>query len=263
MKKDNSDIKLSIRDFGEKDFRLTEGIYVHKNIEDLNTPIFRYMSFEHLLSILDKQKLYIPNKETFPDLKERGHKEYLPYLFPLQPVAHNKEQRKRNEKEAQKQRVAYNVCVSCWTYDIQNNTQKPKDPHENYLMWKAYAYQETGCRIKSNIHDLINCIKEAEKQEILLANVIYEKEGWDNYFDSVFKKTPYYFYEQEIRLCVLASERYIKLPIDPFKLINKITFSPFVGKEYVNFHISQLTHKYPALKDKIENSHILEYPINK
>ncbi len=263
MKKDNSDIKLSIRDFGEKDFRLIEGIYVHKNIENPKIPIFRYMKFEHLFSILDKQELYIPNKEMFPDLREHGYKEYLPHLFHFQIVPRNKEQRKRNEKVAQKQRVAYNVCVSCWTYDIQNNTQKPREPHENYLMWKAYAYQEIGCRIESSIQDLINCIKESKKQEILLANVIYEKEGWDSYFDSVFKKTPYYFYEQEIRLCVLASERYIKLPIDPFKLINKITFSPFVGKECVKFHISQLTNKYPELKDKIESSHILEYPINK
>ncbi len=264
MKKDNSDIKLSIRDFGEKNFHLIKGVYVHKNIENIDTPIFRYMKFEHLLSILKKQKLYIPNKLMFPDLRERGYKEYLPFIFNLQPVARSKEGRERNKREYDNEQAAKKVCVSCWTYDIQNNSQKTEDILENYLMWKAYAYQETGCRIESSIQDLIGCIKEPKKQEtILLANVIYEKEGWDNCFDSVFKKAPYYFYEQEVRLCVLTSEGYIKLPIDPFKLIKKITFSPFVSKEYADFHISKLTNKYPELENKIESSHILEYPINK
>ncbi len=261
MKKDNSEVKLSIQDFGTDNFRPIEGIYVHKDIEELNIPIFRYMSFEHLLSILKSNELYIPNKLTFTDLREHGYKEYLLHFFHFLPVPRNEEQRKRNKIDSQKRGTAYNVCASCWTYDILKQNQKV---YENYLMWKAYAYQEIGCRIESSIQDLINCIKEPEKQEaILLANIIYGEEGIDSYFDSVFKKTPHYSHEQEIRLCVLTSEGYIKLPIDPMKLIKKITFSPFVSKEYVNFHISQLTTKYPELKNKIESSHILEYPKNK
>ena len=73
--------KITINDLSVDDYRLINGIYVHKYIADtrLNTPIFRYLPFEYLLSLIKNKTLYVANRSSFTDLTEKGYMLNLKY----------------------------------------------------------------------------------------------------------------------------------------------------------------------------------------
>lgn len=243
----------------EKEVQNINGIYILNSIQDMNQPIFRYMELGHLLSMLNKEVLYIPNRCSFSDLREHGYKENFSYNFNYQIVAKNKDDRKRNEYECMIRKNIYKTCVSCWTYD-KHICNDGETVNEDYLMWKSYANQGIGCRIETSILELTKSVKNLDRDyDLLLGNVMYASESYDSLLNCLFKKNIYYQGEQELRLCALSIEDHVELAINPFQLIKKITMSPFINKDYANFLKEQLLISYPDLKEKVELSHIMEY----
>lgn len=234
-------------------------IYIHNSIQDLNRPIFRYMEFGHLLSMLNRKILYISNRDSFSDLREHGHKEIFRHKLYPQIAAKNKEDKNRNKEEIIRRELIYKTCASCWTYDI--HTHNGQDiVYEDFLMWKSYAYQKIGCRIETTIRELVESIEKSERDyDLLLGEVIYAPESRDSLFECLFKKDLYHQSEQELRLCALSVKDHIELAIDPIRLIKKITISPFIDKDYSKFLITQLEASFPDLKGKVERSYIMEY----
>lgn len=247
--------------FGSNDSRKeVNGIYVYNGIAEENKSLFRYMNLEYLYAMLRSKKLYLPNRQSFPDLREKGRKEKSRYAFTPQIMPHNKEQRERNEWEIIARRYIYKVCISCWTFDEHEHPDQSL-VHEDYLMWKAYASQAIGCRIETTVQDLIGSIENTDREfDLLLSKAHYAPEGFDSFYDCLFKKTLYYKNEQELRLCALTLDtNHVELPINPMQLIKKITISPFIDKDYAGLLIKALEAEFPELAGKVEPSHILEY----
>ena len=239
------------------------GIYVSDGIEE-NKSIFRYMNLEYLYAMLRSGKLYIPNRQSFPDLREKGVKERFRNWGPLQIVRHSQEEQEEQVKKCQEEialrRIFYRVCVSCWTFDEHEHPDQSM-VHEDYLMWKAYASQAIGCRIETTVQDLIGSIKNTDRDfDLWLSKIHYAKESYGSFYDCLFQKTLYYKNEQELRLCALTLDvDHVELPINPMQLIKKITISPFIDKSYAGFLIRSLESEFPELAGKVETSHILEY----
>ena len=239
------------------------GIYVSDGIEE-NKSIFRYMNLEYLYAILRSKKLYLPNRQSLPDLREKGVKEKLRNWMLPQIVKHNKKEQKEQDeiikKDFERRRIFYRVCVSCWTFDEHEHPDQSL-VHEDYLMWKAYASQAIGCRIETTVQDLIGSIKNTDRDfDLWLSKIHYAKESYGSFYDCLFQKTLYYKNEQELRLCALTLDAdHIELPIDPMQLIKKITISPFIDKDYAGLLIKALEAEFPELAGKVETSHILEY----
>ena len=257
------DYTLTIQDFKNENYQKCNGIYVHPNIiGDLNKPIFRYMQFGYLLEMLGTSKLYVPNRINFRDQTEKGRMENLRnrFLFTIVPKT-NKERKENNMfmdlKEKQRE-FAYNICISCWTYDAYSKHSKMLD--ENYLMWKTYTSNGVGCRIETTIHNLISSINNVENIDILISKVSYVTEHINdgNVQHYIFEKPVYYRDEKEVRLCILKKDPYINLTINPFQMIKKIILSPFINKRHSDLLIEGLKNKYPDWDIRMEKSHIME-----
>lgn len=250
---------LSLADFVDEKYIKTNGIYVHPKIKDLTRPIYRYIQIEHLLSMLDREELYIPNRKRFKDKAEHGHKFNPKNTFPLTIVSKNYSKNGRKlDNTYEKWVSAYNLCISCWTYDVQQ-TDNSDYIAENYLMWKSYGENSVCCRIETTISELIQSIEDINI-DILISDVSYVKEHLsDNIAQHyIFEKSIYYRDEKEIRLCVLKTADAVCLKIDPFRMIKHIILSPFIGNNLSDLIIGHLKTAYPNWNIPIEKSHIME-----
>ena len=252
--------KLTIQDFKNESYRKCGDVYLHSNIADLDRPIFRYMQFQHLLQILKSKKLYISNRSTFPDKTEHGWKENPKDVFPLSSVVGDERLNKERAKYAySKWKKAYNICISCWTYDVHSSIDSIGN--ENYLMWKSYGFSNVSCRIETTIRELVHSIENKTGVDVVMSEVSYVKPqlATGNIQKYIFEKNPYYQYENEVRLCVLKQEPYVLLDINPSKIIKEITLSPFINNLFSNFLIEKFQIDYPELSHLIRKSHIMEY----
>jgi hypothetical protein len=264
----DKDIKyksLTVDDFGKDCYKeIAKGFFIHKDITDLAQPIFRYMSFEHLLSMLSKKELYVANRSSFCDLSERGWKEKTKNVFPLSPIYQNKKETKRIGTDTYNRwKASYNICISCWSYDKHQNPKRPKEiVSENYLMWRTYAFHNIGCRIETTIGDLIKEIQQSKiPYDILFANIEYLKDEYmsGNLQNDLFTKPSYYFGEQEMRFCILCQEGKVSLKINPFEMIKGVLISPFITRGFSSFLVEQLKATYTDWNIPIQKSHVMEF----
>lgn len=224
-----------------------------------NRTIFRYMSFEHLLSMLSKEELYISNRKYFTDRREIGEIFDLKtdITFSIQERNLRKHEAKLLKNRSIKE-AAKSVCISCWTFDLNNYSNKRGE--ENYLMWKVYNKGIT-CRIQTTIDKLINAIKPEHGYDILLSDVSYSNVKLDSADNYVFNKSIYYWGEQEMRMCVLSNEDHVILNINPFSMIEGIVLSPFITKDFSDLLINGLKLRYPNMNTPIYRSKIIENQI--
>lgn len=252
--------KITINDLDLNAYRIINGIYVHKDIteEKLSTPIYRYMAFNHLLSMLSNKQLYVANRSTFSDSTEQGYMRNLKNELPLSVVLRSKNKTKLSSKKLmEKRNSAYKICISCWTKDIHTYGD------ESFLMWKCYAKEKVYCRIKTTIQDLINSISSVNLgYDILLSEVNYistdNKFIGNNIQNYLFRKPTAYMGEQEIRLCVLTENDFILLNIDPFTAIKEVLISPFIDKDLSAILINHLETRFPLKNIPIRKSSIIE-----
>lgn len=258
-----SDCMLTIDSFKVEEYNLMKNrIYVHSSIY-LKKRIYHYLSLEYLLSILEKNKLRISNRNSFTDLSEKGYKYDMRNNFRMSIVPKNALERKRNmkyeEELSPKIDYSYKLCISCWTYDARIIRKSKDAVDEDFLMWKAYTGNNTGVRIETTIEDLVQSIKESPC-DIIVRDVEYRRETPTYSVESaVFTKPIHYDKEQELRLCTLCSEDELFLDVDVSKMIHGILLSPFISKSYADFIKSSLENKFGSLKGKIQKSKLLEY----
>lgn len=252
--------ELTIQEFWNEKYQKYKGVYVNQSC-DLGKPIFRYIKFEHLLSMLNKRELYIANRKTFNDASEVGRKNNNKYIYPLSIASGTK----RDIKEAARAvynrwAAAYSVCISCWTYDALSN-ENGKVIDENYLMWKSYGSSGVCCRIETTIADLLDSVTDQNNYEILASDVKYVHEHLSDGFVQhyIFEKPIYYRDEKEFRLCVLAYDDFVRLKIDPFKMIKSITLSPYITSDYSDFIKESIKRRFPNLNVQISKSKIMEF----
>ena len=252
--------KITINDLSINDYRLINGIYVHKDIDDerLNMPIFRYMPFEYLLSLIKENRLYIANRSSFTDLTEQGNILNLKFESTMLVVNRNKKmEKKMSDRIKERRESAYNVCASCWTKDTYTYG------NESFLMWKCYSGSKICCRIETTIGDLINSIStKGITEDIVLSEMNYVDFQQNKYMGNIqhylFEKPLAYTGEQEVRLYVMSNDEKIYLEINPFTMIRKILISPFIDNDFSKILIKYLKSEFADLKISIKKSGISE-----
>lgn len=250
--------KLKVEDFDGIE-QIADKIWVSKStmMNGLGRSIYRYMSFEHLLSMLSNQELYVSNRKNFSDRRESGAIFDLKTDLTLNIVEKNKRiEGQRRKKYSRVREAAKSICISCWTFG--NINQINNGANEDYLMWKSYNKENVTCRIQTTIEDLIHCLLPQDNYDIIISDVSYSNmiiESTNNY---IFNKSVYYYSENELRVCVLSENDYVKLRINPFEFIKGIIISPFISKEYSLFLSNQLKSIYSDWDTPIMISKIIE-----
>lgn len=238
------------------------GIYYRGEDNDsfFRSEIFRYIKLSYFFSMMDESILYIPNRKSFTDLRDKiGMGKYIPkykYDFKIKPIDAWKDRKWRKELQEEKN-AAMDVCISCWTKD----TQMYGRCEESFLMWKAYSdSKELVCRIGTSVQLLLDSIIELPC-DFVISKVEYTKENDHSLNGLLFNKTMYYSTEHEVRLVALSRGKdHMSLRIDPYKLVQNVKTSPFIPPLIENAVIEALKRKYVNLKDKIGPSEVMEYP---
>ncbi len=224
----------------------------------LDTQIYRYIKIEYLFDLIDRGVLYIPNRKNFTDLRDKIgiEKRFESLVLQLESVPSHKCKKDAEELMAYK-KFAFDICVSCWTLD----SRRKSGCNESFLMWRAYQHNGDICRIGTTIGHLIDSIKSMPC-DLAISDVSYNERNAFVCDRFIFNKSPYYDDEQELRIAALIHKvPFIEIPIDPYILIDEITLSPFLIPRIENIYKSMLEKTYPNLKDKIQKSHIMEYPV--
>ena len=225
----------------------------------IKTPIFRYMKFSHLLSILKTSTLYIAHRSSFSDLRDKsGLSKFIPTereRFEIKPVISFKDKSGQLDIEHYTKK-ALDLCISCWTMD---QTTPDGGIQENYLMWKAYQTSDLMCRIGTTIENLINQIEPT--CDILISDVSYVNRGASLVDRVTFNKSKCYAGEREVRLVPLKlGQPFIQLQIQKLdEWLESIVLSPFVTPQIENMLCSYLRTTFPWVKPKIRPSAIMEY----
>lgn len=240
---------LTIDDIICSKFRRINGIFVHPDLK-LDSVVYKYMKRQHFISMMQNNQLYIANRTSFPDRRERHWKENIKMRYLFTPTSPSQEQIEYYNKLSKKIDEAYKLCISCWTYD------KHEDCDESIMNWRCYG--EDRYRIETTVEDLIGCIKPTDIA-IVISPVSYEKCEYDGtVYNAIFKKYVSYQEEQELRMCLLSSNRNEILNIDTSRLIRKIRLSPFYSPVHNKKEKSQLEEQFKELSSLIELSHLYE-----
>lgn len=271
---------LSPRDFGHNTFRVLRewtdehgqqfGFHASNNFsdDDLSTPIYRYIDFYHLIQLIERKELYIPNRQQFTDKREYSDNifktlEEINKIVNIIPNYGSKQYLKDiNERHNQ----IWYQAVSCWTYDSAKSTKRQTP--ENYLMWKCHSEKHYVCRIESSIQLFADSIKDLT-HDILVSDVSYLSAirfRIANTPSEIFIKPDFYDGEQELRFVVLQNDifdciykRPIKLPINPQILIKGITLSPFIDSVEEDILRERLHNVIGDETIPINSSMVLEY----
>ncbi len=231
---------------------------------DMNMPIFRYMSFEHLLSILETKKLRINYRGSFSDSLEK--KLNLKYQFALQVIGDNASEEinkylKNNAVDISvksgKHKGFCSLPASCWTLKSA----------EDALMWSSYT-KGIGVRISSTVGNFFESIKPDDincsyaSDVCLYGPIEYRIDAaYQTAEDNLFIKHPAFKNEEEFRfyICRITDDsdilpstltaeyegkRYIEIPIKPEILIKSVTISPNLNHQVAKKIANWLANDY-------------------
>ncbi len=237
-----------------------------------NKKIWRYMDLPKFLDLVTSEELYFANSSTLSD-KYEGE---LPAGNLKQLKKAYMEEQKYSEAQAQEaadmaievaQEVKSNTLVNCWSMNT----------IESFALWKIYLGSAgSGVGIRTNVKALRESLVGTDI-DIEMGEVSYR-----NYLENINKnyimtrKSPFYKYEQELRLLIdqvkigkdEKGEKMIvanknpnglKVPIDVNELIQEIYISPFMGDWFEEMLRMTLVKINPALVDKIKRSDIQDY----
>ena len=126
-------------------------VKIHKHLEDIpdDIVIWRYMSLEKFLSLIENKELYFCRVDLFED----KHEATLP-IIDKNNFYYSEENKNYWENERKRH------FVNCWI----------ESPHELSLMWTAYA--KDGLAIKTTAGNLKKSLNDSE-ENIYLSRVKY------------------------------------------------------------------------------------------
>lgn len=208
-------------------------------------PLWRYLSAERLLDLLETEELFFAHLPILEDQHEgaltRRSFDHMVTWFQL----HNRFSREQAHEEATKyQSQRDEFCVNCWHMNS----------HESYLMWKAYASR--GYAIRTSFERLQACL-DASGAVVTGGEVDYVDFARDltpagNVFNHVATKDLPYTDEREFRLVHWAvdplnanhqrGEKGIRIRVDVPMLIVSVVPSPY--HEPKDYRIEKLLQKH-------------------
>lgn len=233
-----------------KQFR--KNVWISPNLST-STPVFRYTSFENLLSILNGD-IHIPKRRSFTDRREHGEYQSdeircIQAENILTPKRNEIKRRYNNAFELSK-----SFPVSCWTLD----------ENESFIMWKAYAPDSLGIRLGTTIESFIDALQINTGQKIYCSNIHYGEEKYPTApIDILFYKDMGYCMESELRFYVIddapnnAHEADCRFQVNAKQLLHSVTLSPLIRPTTQNELYKLITSSYGWLD--LNCSRIMEY----
>ncbi len=213
-----------------------------------DTTIFRYLSLDHFIEMMECHRMFVNRRKAFDDVNER----YIPFHWSgfLMPVGENtppQPDRKQYWKETQDEYARWaNMPSLCWTLTTQ----------ESYLMWRGYA-DKYGVCIVSTIRKLLNSIQDGkdfqkEKCTLHCGQMLYNGFSTMDNESLPFWKGHEYVAENELRFYFdiesdEGKENHILIPFDYSTLINKVIVSPFVRPKTAKAMAEMLQEKYKII----------------
>ncbi len=233
--------------------------YVSNN---LDKPIYRFIRFEHFLSMLISNKKWISQTTLWDDVYENFLGKVI-IKHGAVPISYYG--------------YIYNFYGECWT--MQN---------ENDALWRIYSNDKKSIRIKSSIRKVIeSCENEFSVNSELISYCTIGKVkyltskqinewiksnvkpllGTFDLLKSLFIKRKEFIHEQEIRLMVYKKtnqteeskgfmRNHLLLSINPNEIVDEITFDPRITIE--DYLILKNVVEKLGFKNKIKKSKLYE-----
>ena len=237
-----------------------------------NKKIWRYMDLPKFLDLVTSEELFFANSSTLSDKYEGelplGNLKTLKRAYMRdKDYSEYQAQEAANMAIEVARDVKSNTLINCWSMNT----------IESFALWKIYLGSAgSGVGIRTNVKALRKSLSQTDI-DIEMGEVSYR-----NYLENINKsyimtrKSPFYKYEQELRLLIdevevgkdekgekmIIENKHpvgLKVPINVNELIQEIYISPFMGDWFEEMLRKTLTQINPSLVEKIRRSDIQEY----
>lgn len=167
---------------------------MYKSHSEIITPdrdriIWRYLSLDKFLSLLNDGQLYFARQDMFNDLHEAElSQKDCDLVDEVVPGS---------SKELEEEGCGY---INCWVMS----------DGELYLMWNTYASLDKGIAIKSTVGNLIDSLNPSDDRPVFISDVDYidynndftfnKADGSANLLARYYCKRKYFQQEKELRL---------------------------------------------------------------
>ncbi len=232
---------------------------MYKRHNEIETPdkactIWRYLSLEKFLSLINDRQLYFARQDQFFDIYEAElssldiglFERYIPDIT----------------KEMGKEKLGCGFINSWVISDV-----------ELYLMWAAYSSMDKGIAIKTTVGDLIDSLEKSDNRRITISDVNYidytiedtfgKANGNANLLARYFCKRSYFQQEKELRLVYYDYKATLddktvglKFNVSLDTLINEIWISPLAKEWYEDLIIKEL--KLHNINKPVKKSKLLQ-----
>ncbi len=226
-------------------FEISDIVYPKKRGSDsrfLDTPVYRFMSFEALQEILLSRSICLLNTKYWEDTYENflSKSEVIVGDTPFDLTSHQQR-----------------LFGSCWT-----------KKRESDALWRIYSQHKCGVRVRSTIRKLALSLQQefsksfawtvniGEVRYLSVHNIVtyFEEFSEDEFVaaatnlfrDSMFMKRPEFKHEEEIRIILKVKtvppifSKVVPLSIDPKDAIEEITFDPRISADLYELFVSKL-----------------------
>lgn len=200
--------------------------------------IWRYFTWPKFMWLLEESRLFFCRMDRLKDKAELPATEIIAKSY-------------RNTLEDF--RKCLNISkmesfVNCWTIS----------PHEESVMWDAYANDEMGVAIKTTVGNLIKCDLN-ENSGVDVGKVSYFDEQVEspqppgermNFLYLAFAKRKYYDRETELRLFRGVQDDQFSLPVDLKTMIQEVRINPSApeyAKTLIRKYICSKGYSFPVL----------------
>ena len=241
-------------------FKIDQIIYPKEKANDpkyLDTPLYRFMSFEALLELLLSNSIILIKTKYWEDTYEN-------FLFKSEIIV--------GDTPFDLTSAQQWIFGSCWT-----------KKRESDALWRIYSQNNCGIRIRSTLGKLVHCIQsEFDKSTVWIVNIgeveyRTEKEIIDHFAayseddfvaettrlqrESMFMKRREFDHEEEVRIILKMKQNQsfcsevIPLQIVPNDVVEEITFDPRISNEVYELYLSKLrmigSEKIPTNKSSL------------
>lgn len=237
--------------------------------EETKKPIYRILSMERLVEIIQKQELVMPKINSWEDKYEN--------FFLKSNLSIEGEEIIGLKEDSEL------YFGQCWSFI-----------EDSDAMWRIYSIDKQGIRIKTTINKLINALNPIYQdgsnfcpiENPWIGAVIYKSKKELNEWikkqeikkenimpiikDSLFIKKDSFQHESEVRIIYYAEEEDSKLKpnsnpplvsfkIKPFNLIDEIAFDPRADESYFTAFKKYLKNKLKVPENKITKSKLYDF----
>lgn len=206
--------------------------------------LWRYMSYERLVQIINDEKIYFAHINKMDDQWEgRLTSKTKDALFKSELLKYNGDVQAANGAVEQYENFKNDFFINCWHMN----------DYESYLMWKAYGSKQ--CAIQTNFERLVESFQDLdiEIHGCVIKYIDYQRERFPigNTFHQIAYKDLPYKSENEFRLLSWRPEyQNLELQPRPIGVIIDVDIKMLIKNIYINPNVIVDTSELESLISK-------------